>query len=82
MNVQIVMERLGGGGHLTNAAAQLEGTVTEVAASALKQVLEEIEEGRGVIRMKVIFLQDVKGQGKKGRGKGGIRRVCAQFLIA
>ena len=31
MNVQVVMERMGGGGHLTNAAAQLEGTVTEVS---------------------------------------------------
>lgn len=46
MNVQVVMERLGGGGHLTNAACQLQGTVQEVAAK-LKQVLNDIngEEG-------------------------------------
>ncbi|CAI6064057.1 DHH family phosphoesterase [Cohnella sp. JJ-181] len=46
MNVQVVMERLGGGGHLTNAACQLQGTVQEVAAR-LKQVLDDIngEEG-------------------------------------
>ena len=47
MNVQIVMERMGGGGHLTNAAAQLEGTVEEVA-QRLKQVLEEIEKEEGL----------------------------------
>ena len=47
MNVQVVMERMGGGGHLTNAAAQLEGTVEEVEAR-LKQVLEEIEREEGL----------------------------------
>lgn len=46
MNVQVVMERLGGGGHLTNAACQMQGTVHEVSAR-LKQVLNDIngEEG-------------------------------------
>ncbi|MBB6674370.1 DHH family phosphoesterase [Cohnella nanjingensis] len=46
INVQVVMERLGGGGHLTNAACQLQGTVQEVEAR-LKQVLSDIhgEEG-------------------------------------
>jgi c-di-AMP phosphodiesterase-like protein len=47
MNVQVVMERMGGGGHLTNAAAQLDGTVTEVAM-LLKQVLDEIESEEGL----------------------------------
>lgn len=47
MNVQVVMERMGGGGHLTNAAAQLEGTVTEVA-ELLKQVLDDIESEEGL----------------------------------
>lgn len=47
MNVQIVMERMGGGGHLTNAAAQLEGSVLEVA-ERLKQVLDEIEKEEGL----------------------------------
>lgn len=47
MNVQVVMERLGGGGHLTNAAAQLEGTVEEVKAK-LKAVLEQIESEEGL----------------------------------
>ncbi|MBD2871794.1 DHH family phosphoesterase [Paenibacillus arenilitoris] len=47
MNVQVVMERMGGGGHLTNAATQLEGTVQEVA-ERLKRVLEEIEAEEGL----------------------------------
>lgn len=47
INVQIVMERLGGGGHFTNAATQIQGTVTEVAAK-LKQVLQELEKEEGL----------------------------------
>ena len=47
MNVQVVMERMGGGGHLTNAAAQLEGT-TEQVAEKLKQVLEDIDKEEGL----------------------------------
>ncbi|WP_270166992.1 DHH family phosphoesterase [Paenibacillus sp. SYP-B4298] len=47
MNVQVVMERMGGGGHLTNAAAQLECSVKE-AAWRLKKVLQEIEEEEGL----------------------------------
>lgn len=41
LNVQIVMERMGGGGHLTNAAAQIEGTVME-AEQRLKKTLAEL----------------------------------------
>lgn len=47
INVQVVMERLGGGGHLTNAAAQLEGTLEEATAK-LKQVLKEMDEEEGL----------------------------------
>jgi len=47
MNVQVVMERMGGGGHLTNAAAQLEGNVAQVA-ERLKKVLDEIESEEGL----------------------------------
>lgn len=47
MNVQIVMERMGGGGHLTNAACQQEGTVPEVEAK-LKLVLQQIHEEEGL----------------------------------
>ncbi|UHA75389.1 DHH family phosphoesterase [Paenibacillus sp. 481] len=47
MNVQVVMERLGGGGHLTNAAAQIQGTLAEAEAK-LKRVLEEIDAEEGL----------------------------------
>lgn len=48
INVQVVMERLGGGGHLTNAAAQLQGSVAEVA-NKLKKILKEIEGEEGFL---------------------------------
>ncbi|MNI72159.1 DHHA1 domain protein [compost metagenome] len=48
INVQIVMERLGGGGHLTNAAVQLEHTTVQAAAKRLKQVLSEIDAEEGL----------------------------------
>lgn len=47
INVQLVMERLGGGGHLTNAAAQVHGTVPEVAKK-LKKIMKEIEGEEGI----------------------------------
>ncbi|WP_019537191.1 DHH family phosphoesterase [Paenibacillus ginsengihumi] len=47
MNVQIVMERMGGGGHLTNAATQLEGSVSE-ATQRLKHILNEIHAEEGL----------------------------------
>lgn len=48
MNVQVVMERLGGGGHLTNAAVQLDHTTVQEAENLLKQVLNEIEAEEGL----------------------------------
>jgi c-di-AMP phosphodiesterase-like protein len=47
MNVQIVMERLGGGGHLTNAATQLDGTI-EDAKQKLMSVLDQIRQEEGL----------------------------------
>lgn len=47
MNVQVVMEMLGGGGHLTNAAVQLKCTVSEAEAK-LTEVLQQIEEKEGL----------------------------------
>lgn len=46
MNVQVVMERMGGGGHLTNAAAQVEGTLGEVV-ERLKVIIEEFIQEEG-----------------------------------
>jgi c-di-AMP phosphodiesterase-like protein len=48
INVQVIMERMGGGGHLTNAAVQLEDMAVEEAVEQLKAVLEEwMEEQEG-----------------------------------
>lgn len=45
INVQLVMEQLNGGGHLTNAACQLENKTIEEATTMLKQAIEETFEG-------------------------------------
>ncbi|MDQ0233167.1 DHH family phosphoesterase [Metabacillus malikii] len=45
INVQIVMEALEGGGHLTNAATQLQNILLEDAVEKLKQVIDEYLEG-------------------------------------
>ncbi|WP_449538266.1 DHH family phosphoesterase [Ferdinandcohnia sp. Marseille-Q9671] len=45
VNVQIIMEGLGGGGHLTNAATQIADTTIEEAEEQLIQVIDEYLEG-------------------------------------
>lgn len=45
VNVQLIMEGLGGGGHLTNAATQLEDTTIEEAEEQLLLVIDEYLEG-------------------------------------
>jgi c-di-AMP phosphodiesterase-like protein len=45
INVQVIMEKLGGGGHLTNAATQLGEQTVEEAVTRLKQVIDEYFEG-------------------------------------
>lgn len=45
VNVQLIMEKLSGGGHLTNAACQLEGSTIEEATKLLKTAIEETLEG-------------------------------------
>lgn len=46
LNVQIVMERLGGGGHITSAGAQLEGyTLAEGAGIVRRTLIKMKEEG-------------------------------------
>ena len=46
INVQIIMEILGGGGHLTNAATQLTGVSVDEAEQQLAMAIEEYMEGR------------------------------------
>ncbi|MDF2067493.1 DHH family phosphoesterase [Bacillus sp. Cr_A10] len=45
VNVQLIMERLSGGGHLTNAACQLENATIDEAINMLKTAIEETLEG-------------------------------------
>ncbi|MCF6139100.1 DHH family phosphoesterase [Pseudalkalibacillus berkeleyi] len=45
VNVQLIMEKLNGGGHLTNAAAQLEDVTIAEAERRLKEILDEYFEG-------------------------------------
>ncbi|SET24879.1 c-di-AMP phosphodiesterase, consists of a GGDEF-like and DHH domains [Oceanobacillus limi] len=46
INVQVIMEKMDGGGHLTNAATQIEDTTIDDAESLLKDILDEYDEGR------------------------------------
>ena len=46
INVQIIMEKMSGGGHLTNAAAQIADTTITDAEAFLKDILDEYFEGR------------------------------------
>ncbi|MEI4771014.1 DHH family phosphoesterase [Psychrobacillus sp. FJAT-51614] len=45
VNVQLIMERMSGGGHLTNAACQLENATIDEAINMLKTAIEETLEG-------------------------------------
>lgn len=45
LNVQIIMERLNGGGHLTNAATQLTDITVEEAEARLKEAIDEFLKG-------------------------------------
>ena len=65
VNVQIIMEELGGGGHLNGAATQLENTTVEDAYKMLIDVLEKEHLQEGEEKMKIILLEDVKGRGNK-----------------
>ncbi|MFD2045656.1 DHH family phosphoesterase [Ornithinibacillus salinisoli] len=46
LNVQVIMEKMDGGGHLTNAATQIEDTTIDDAEALLKDILDEYYEGR------------------------------------
>lgn len=45
INVQVVMEKMNGGGHLTNAATQLEDITIDETVTWLKHILDEYYEG-------------------------------------
>ena len=65
INVQLIMEQMGGGGHFNSAASQIKNITIQEVKDQLTEILrlEYVEGGTGV--MKVILTQDVKGKGKK-----------------
>ncbi len=65
VNVQIIMEEMGGGGHLNGAAAQLSNMSIEDAYKMLYDILEKEELQEGEEKMKIILKEEVKGKGKK-----------------
>ena len=44
LNVQVVMEKMGGGGHITSAGAQLENCSLEEAAEQVKELITKMKE--------------------------------------
>lgn len=64
INVQLLMEEMGGGGHLSSAATQIKDVSVHDAYLQLKHILE-LEYGGDNTPMKVILLEDVRGKGKK-----------------
>ena len=71
INVQTIMESMGGGGHFNSAAVQIKEkddgkpvTIDSVSKQLIEILRLEYVEGGGNV-MKVILTQDVKGKGKK-----------------
>jgi cyclic-di-AMP phosphodiesterase len=80
VNVQLLMEHLGGGGHLNSAAAQIKNDSIQNVYDRLKEVIG-LEYGVGDEKVKIILLEDIKGKGVKDQ----IIEVAngyGQFLIA
>ena len=64
VNCQVIMEKMGGGGHLNNAAAQRNNETVHETLAILKEKIDDylLEEEN----MKIILIKDLKGKGKKG----------------
>lgn len=66
VNVQILMEEIGGGGHLNGAAVQLVNCNVSDAYRLLYDILEREQLQEGGENMKIILTEEIKGKGKKG----------------
>lgn len=64
VNVQVLLESIGGGGHFSVAAAQIKNRSIQQVVDDLKNMIE-LEYAQGGENVKVILLEDVKGKGKK-----------------
>lgn len=65
VNVQVIMEIMGGGGHYNSAATQISDTNVDAVHDELIEILKREYINEGDEKMKVILLEDVKGKGKK-----------------
>lgn len=64
INVQVIMEEMGGGGHLNSAACQIKDKTVEEVHDTLVEILKRDFENVGDEKMKIILLEDVKGKGQ------------------
>jgi ribosomal protein L9 len=65
INVQTLLEPLGGGGHINMAAAQIKGTTIKAVVQTLKDKIQVEYGGDEVV--KVILITDVKDLGKENQ---------------
>ncbi|MCF7924031.1 MAG: 50S ribosomal protein L9 [Candidatus Izimaplasma sp.] len=63
-NVSVIMEKLGGGGHLNNAATQIKGANASEVVEKIEKLIDSTYKEETT--MKVILIKDLKGKGKKG----------------
>ena len=66
MNVQVVMEALGGGGHMTMAGAQLKEIGMEAARQKLLQAIDQYFEQRPKEKRKTADIADADDNAAKG----------------
>lgn len=64
INVQTIMEEIGGGGHMTIAAAEVANTNSTHIVNKIKQILDLEYDIEGE-KMKIILTEDLKGKGNK-----------------
>ena len=79
VNVQVLMEELGGGGHLSGAATQIKDASVHEVHLKLKHLLE-LEYDKEGETMRIVLLEDVKNKGKKNEIID-VAQGYAQFLI-
>lgn len=64
VNCQVLMEKLGGGGHLTAAATAIKGKSMQEVNRLLKNAIDIVLKSDNML--KVILTEDVKNKGQKG----------------
>ena len=83
LNVQLVMEALGGGGSRSSAAVQLHDVSVAQAVQMERAAIDDNleNEAKEYLAMKVILNADVKGQGKKGELKEVSDGYARNYLL-